>query len=194
MLRDPAPDLWGTEQALRLLGRAVLVISGLPGAGKSTVSALVARRLARSVHLEAEVLQRFVVGGSVWPDGEPHAEAMAQLRLRGRNVALLADSFFEAGFTPVVDDVVIGSRLAELRSDLCSRPLLFVLLLPRLEVVRARNRERPNKDVFEAWRHLDAVARDETPRVGLRLDTSDQTPEETADEILRRAWREGVVD
>src|SRR5262245_31855734 len=172
---------------------AVLVISGIPGAGKSTLARLVAARLPRSAHLEAELLQRCVVGGSVWPDGEPQAEAIRQLRLRGRHVALLADSFFEAGFTPVVDDVVIGSRLAELRSDLRSRPLLFVLLTPRLEVVRARNRERPDKDVFEAWRHLDAVARQETPRVGLWLDTSDQKAEESAAEILRRAWQEGVV-
>ena len=180
----PPPDGWE---------RAVLVVSGIPGAGKSTIAKRIAARLPRSVHLEAELLQRFVVGGSVWPDGEPQQEAMRQLRLRGRNVALLADSFFEAGFTAVVDDVVIGTRLDELRSDLASRPLLFVLLTPRLDVVRERNRQRPGKDVFEAWRHLDAVAREETPRVGLWLDTSEQSAEESAEEILRRAPREAVV-
>jgi adenylate kinase family enzyme len=173
--------------------RAVLVISGIPGAGKSTLAALVARRLERSVHLEAEALQRLIVSGSVWPDGEPHDEARRQLRLRGRNVALLADSFFEAGFTPVVDDVVIGSRLAELRADLRSRPLLFVLLVPGLEVVRARNRQRKDKDVFETWKHLDAVARNQTPRLGLWLDTSGQDAEESAAEILRRAWEEARI-
>jgi chloramphenicol 3-O-phosphotransferase len=118
---------------------------------------------------------------------------MRQLRLRGRNVALLADSFFEAGLTPIVDDVVVGSRLDELRADVRSRPLLFVLLTPTLDAVRERNRRRPNKDVFDAWQHLDAVARRETPRVGLWLDTSAQTADESADEILRRAWTEAVV-
>jgi len=172
---------------------AVLVISGIPGAGKSTISAIIARRLARSVHLEAEALQRLIVGGSVWPDGEPHEEAMRQLRLRGRNVALLADSFFETRFTPIVDDVVIATRLAELRQDVRSRPLLFVLLVPRLDVVQRRNRERPGKDVFATWRHLDAIARTETPRVGLWLDTSEQTPEESAAEILDRAWQEAII-
>jgi len=172
---------------------AVLVISGIPGAGKSTIAAIVARRLERSAHIEAEVLQRFLVGGALWPDGEPRAEAMRQLRLRGRNVALLADSFFEAGITPVVDDVVIGSRFDELCADVRSRPLLFVLLTPSLDAVRERNRQRPNKDVFEAWRHLDAVARSETKRLGLWLDTSKQTAEESADEILRRAWSEAIV-
>jgi predicted kinase len=183
-LQGLPPDGWD---------RVVLVVSGIPGAGKSTIAKRIAARLPRSVHIEAEVLQRFVVGGCVWPDGQPQEEAMRQLRLRGRNVALLADSFFEAGFTPVVDDVVIGTRLAELRSDLTSRPLLFVLLTPRLEVVRERNRQRPNKDVFEAWRHLDAVARKETPRVGLWLDSSDQSAEASVEEILRRAPREAIV-
>jgi predicted kinase len=173
--------------------RTVLVISGIPGAGKSTIAPIVARALPRSVHLEAELLQRCIVGGSVWPDGEPHDEAMRQLRLRGRNVALLADSFFEAGFSVVLDDVVIGTRLAELKSDVRSRPLLFVLLVPSLEAVRERNRRRPSKDVFEAWRHLDAVARDETPREGLWLDTTEQTPEESAAEILQRAWDEARI-
>jgi hypothetical protein len=118
---------------------------------------------------------------------------MRQLRLRGRNVALLADSFFEAGITPIIDDVVIGSRLDELRADLRSRPLLFVLLVPDLDAVRERNRQRPNKDVFEAWRHLDAVARAETPRVGLWLDTTRQSAQESADEIVRRVWSEARV-
>jgi len=176
-----------------MTGPAVLVVSGIPGAGKSTISAIIARRLPRSAHVEAEALQRFIVEGSVWPDGEPHAEAMRQLRLRGRNVALLADSFFHAGFTPIVDDVVIASRLAELTADLRSRPLLFVLLVPRLDIVRKRNQERPHKDVFEAWQHLDAITRAETPRVGLWLDTSDQTAEESAAEILDRAWQEAVI-
>jgi len=177
-----------------MLQPAVIVISGIPGVGKSTVSGLIARRLERSAHIEAEVLQRFVVNGSVWPDGHPHAEAMRQLRLRGRHVAMLADSFFEAGFTPIIDDVVIGTRLEELRTDLRSRPLLFVLLTPVLNVVRERNRQRPNKDVFEVWHHLDRFAREETPRVGLWLDTSAHTAEQSVDEILRRAWVEARVD
>jgi hypothetical protein len=60
-------------------------------------------------------------------------------------------------------------------------------------VVQKRNRERPRKDVFETWRHRDAVASAETPRVGLWLDTSDQTAEESAAEIVRRTWLEAVI-
>jgi predicted ATPase len=173
--------------------QAVIVVSGIPGAGKSTTAARLAGRFERGVHLEAEVLQRFIVSGGLWPNEAPTAEAMRQLRLRGRHVALLADSFFEAGFTTAIDDVAISSRLDELRSDLRSRPLVFVLLLPRLDVVQQRNAQRPNKNVFEAWKHLHDVAVRDTPRVGLWLDTSDQTPEESTDAILARVWQEGAV-
>jgi len=171
----------------------VIALSGIPGVGKSTLAALLARRFPRAVHLEADLLQRVIVSGGLWPDGTPADEAMRQLRLRGRNVALLADSFVEAGFTTIVDDVVVGTRLNELCADLRTRPFYFVLLLPRLEVVRQRNAQRPDKNVFEAWKHLDEITRTETPRRGLWLDTSEHTAEESVDEILRRVWSEGEI-
>ena len=58
--------------------------------------------------------------------------------------------------------------------------------------VRERNRARPEKDVFDAWGHLDAVMREETPRLGLWLDNTGMMPEETVDEIMRR-WDEAVL-
>ena len=128
-----------------------------------------------------------IVSGGLWVNEEPAEEAQRQLRLRGRNACLLADSFFEAGFTPVIDDVVIGSRLGDFTSDLRSRPLLFVLLTPRLDIVRQRDSERPEKQVFRTWRHLDQAMREETPQEGLWLDSSELTAEQTVDEILRRA-------
>ncbi len=167
--------------------RAVFIVSGIPGAGKTTVSHLLAERFQRGVHIEADLMQELIVTGGLWPQQEPAGEAQRQLRLRGRHVCMLADSFFEAGFTPVVDDVVIGSRLGEFRSQLRSRPLLFVLLAPRLDVVRQRDSERSEKHVFDLWGHLDETMREETPRDGLWLDSSELTAEQTVDEILRRA-------
>jgi adenylate kinase len=62
--------------------RAVPVVSGIPGVGKTTVATLVAHRLPRSAHVEAEALMRFVVGGAVQSGAEPEEEAMRQLLRR----------------------------------------------------------------------------------------------------------------
>lgn len=170
---------------------AIYIISGLPGAGKSTVSQLLANRFDRSVHIEADLVQQMIVSGSVWPEWKPREEAMRQFRLRRRNVSMLADSFLEAEFTPVIDDIVIGSHIDEYLSNVRSRPLLFVMLAPSSDVIRERETSR-NKHVFDDWAHLDEVIRNENARVGLSIDSSKQTAEETVAEIVRRA-RDAVV-
>src|SRR5436305_10157075 len=92
----------------------VFLITGIPGAGKTTVSKVLARRFPSAAHIEADQIQKLVVSGRLWPGQEPHDEAMRQLALRARNCALLAESFHEAGFVPVVDDVVVGPRRLEI--------------------------------------------------------------------------------
>ncbi len=170
--------------------RAIYLVSGLPGMGKSTVSYLLAKRFERGVHIEANLVQQMIVAGGVWPEWEPREEAMQQFQLRRRNVSMLADSFFGAEFTPVIDDIVIGSHIDEYFSNVRSRPLLFVMLVPRPEVIRAREASR-GKQMFDKWAHLDDVARNPSP-FGLWIDSSEQTAEETVDEIVRRA-EEAVV-
>ncbi len=172
---------------------AIFIVSGIPGAGKTTVSGLLARRFDRGVHLEADIFQKLIVTGGLFPDQEPEDEAWRQLRLRSKHVAMLADSFLEAGFWPVIDDVVVGLRLLEVLEDIKSRPLYFVLLLPRLDVVEQRDRTREEKHVFGTWSYLDGVARTETPKQGLWLDSSDMTAEDTVDEILERL-DEALID
>jgi hypothetical protein len=134
-----------------------------------------------------------IVAGSVWPEWEPREEAMRQFDLRRRNVSMLADSFFDAGFTPVIDDIVIGSRIDEYVSGLRGRPLLVVMLVPRPDVVRKREISR-KKHVFDKWAHLDDVMRRETARGGWRLDSSDMTADETVDTILREGWERGRIE
>lgn len=115
------------------------------------------------------------------------------MRLRARVASRLADTFFEAEFTVVIAEILAG-RLDHFRADIKNRPLLLINLAPSLDVVRRRNEGRPNKNVFEPWSPiLDRAIRETMGGIGLWLDNSNQTPEETVNEILRRAWMEGTV-
>ncbi|OAH15122.1 hypothetical protein STSP_15000 [Streptomyces jeddahensis] len=58
---------------------------------------------------------------------EAGAEAEAQLRLRYRLSALTADEYAKAGFTAVVQDVVLGKDLRSYVASVRTRPLYVVV-------------------------------------------------------------------
>ncbi|MEU8070983.1 MULTISPECIES: AAA family ATPase [unclassified Micromonospora] len=173
---------------------AVVLISGIMAAGKSTVAESLARRLPRAVHLRGDVFRSMIVSGRADMTAEPTDEALRQLRLRYDLAASAADRYAAAGFTVVLQDVVLGAELPAMIGRIRHRPLAVVMLAPRPEVVAARERDRP-KNGYGDWpvADLDAGFRADTPRLGLWLDTSEQTPEETVTEILARAWTDGQI-
>ncbi|MFF1969408.1 hypothetical protein ACFVW5_38395 [Streptomyces sp. NPDC058232] len=67
-----------------------------------------------------------------------------------------------------------------------TRPLYLVILAPGPEAVAAREANRPKNGYGGPWTvgALDAALRRETPRRGLWLNTSHQTPDQTVDHLL----------
>ncbi|MGP3934128.1 AAA family ATPase [Nonomuraea sp. KM88] len=168
--------------------RGVVLITGISAAGKSTVAQALAERLPRSAHVRGDVFRRMVVGGRAEMTPEETDEAQRQLHLRYRIAANTADMYCEAGFTSIVQDVVIGGDLERFTEMVRSRPLQVVVLAPDPAAVERRERARGKRGYAGGWTiaQLDAVLRDETPRLGLWLDTSRQSPEETVNEIISR--------
>lgn len=164
-----------------------IVVTGVMAAGKSTVSQLLAERFSRAVHLRGDEFRRVVVSGRVdmSPHGDPEAER--QLALRHRLTAHTANMYADAGFTVVVQDLFVGASLEPFLEQL-EAPISLVMLAPDVSTVMRRESERVKTGYGDLWSisDFDLKVRTETPKIGLWLDSSQQTPDETVDEIIRR--------
>ncbi|WP_371098409.1 AAA family ATPase [Streptomyces sanglieri] len=167
-------------------GPAVVLITGVMASGKSTVAQALAERLPRSVHVRGDVFRRMVVSGRAEMVPGAYEEAAAQLRLRYRLSAMTADAYAGEGWTAVVQDVVLGEELTRYVELVRTRPLYVVVLAPEPQAVAEREARRGKSGYGAGWtvESLDRVLREETPRVGLWLDTSGQTVEESVDAVL----------
>ncbi|GCE31394.1 hypothetical protein KDA_68780 [Dictyobacter alpinus] len=171
---------------------ALIVVTGIMAAGKSTIAHLLAQCFACGVHVEADKLHHMIVSGAVWvkePE-EPSGEAAQQLRLRIKHMCLLGKSFLAAGFTVVLDDIISGSSWQYLQEELQGVPFSLVVLAPRVEVVtRQRDLHRAKPPQGRAWaEYLDNDLHRTMKGLGLWIDTSEQTPEETVKQILHHLW------
>jgi cytidylate kinase len=163
------------------------VITGVMAAGKSTVAELLAQRFERGVHVRGDIFRKMIVRGRDPITSELGDEALRQLDLRQRIAASVANDYWRDDFTVVLQDIYVGTALANVVGRIEISPLYVVVLNPRADVVATRERQR-TKSGYGEW-DVEALCTrfaEETPRVGLWLDTSDLSPEETVEEILRQ--------
>ncbi len=116
---------------------------------------------------------------------DPSDRAIAQLRLRYQMALSAAEQYRQAGFTTIVQDVIIGPMLAEFVAMVEHRPShWWSSHLNPSEV--ARREEGRAKTGYGAFTpdQLDAILRADTPRLGFWLDSTDLTVDQTVDQIL----------
>ena len=98
---------------------------------------------------------------------------------------MTADRYAEEGFDAIVQDVIIGSELAEFVKRIGSPDRYLVVLSPSVSVIEWREEQRAKAGyVHFSPGALDDVLRRETAKIGYWLDSSAQTPDETVDDIL----------
>lgn len=168
------------------MSSCLIVLRGPAGAGKTTLANLVARRIAGRVarisldHLSETAIDLFEDGKT--PSTFKHPELWVLAARAGANAA---DAFLDAGYTVIVEGVLIGAEFDGFMNAGQPKSPLVITLLPSLETLRLRDAERP-----EGYRmgervalHLTMFSAEEQPP-GVLLDTSGQSPEESAEAIL----------
>jgi adenylate kinase family enzyme len=162
----------------------VLVVTGPPGAGKSTVSAALVRRLDKGVVVEGDPFFDWVRQGFV-PPWEPasHAQNVTVIRAIGAAAAQYA-----AGGYGVLVEGIVGPWMLEAFGATVAAPLHYVVLRPSAEVAMARALARTAPalvdptPVEKMYRELADLG----PLEHHVVDSTDLDLDETVEEVVAR--------
>lgn len=129
---------------------SVLILTGPPGVGKTTVAGLLAQRAERFVHLEADRFFFFIKSGFIEP-WDPASDEQNQLAMG--TAAAAAASYAAAGYETVLEGIVIPRwTLGVIRATLeaASVPTAYAVLRAPHSVCADRVHEREgDPDLFE---------------------------------------------
>jgi len=166
----------------------VLIISGPPGVGKTTVAALLAQRSSAGVHLESDQFFHFISAGYVEPwKPESHGQNTVVMGV----VAAAAAGYADAGYSTTIEGIVSPRWFLE---PLCAalersgHAVAYPVLRAPLAVCIQRAESRAaqpltNASVIEQlWREFAELGAFERHV----LDAGDRSPDELADEIELR--------
>jgi adenylate kinase family enzyme len=127
---------------MKCMSSKVVVLTGPPGAGKSTIAQDLARSQPKAVHLHTDDFWHYIVSGAI-PPYEPASDAQNQTVMEV--IAKAAFTYAGGGFMTVVDGIVGPWMLGHFRARAMERPdvqIDYVVLRPRRDVALARAQAR----------------------------------------------------
>ena len=165
----------------------IIFITGMAGAGKSTIGRQVARHFPKCLFIQVDELREMMVTGYARPEGGIFLQAaIQQFQMARTTASYMARLYASHGVDVVIDDVCVPSNFVEQYAALFSAPdVNRVLLYPKASVVidRIRRRGGPLEHIEYVpaiYAFLDSMAKDDW----IVLDSSDWTVAQTVSELL----------
>ena len=171
----------------------LLLLSGPPGAGKTTVGRIVASRCSRSACIQSDWFWTAIVNGHV-PPWEPGADR--QNRVMIRSAVATAARMADGGYSTVLEGIIGPWHFDLVRDELATCPagVSYVVLRPQLDacLARATGRVDDGPDQRDALtdegpiRHMWNEFADLGDYERCVVDSSIFEPSETADRVFAR--------
>jgi predicted kinase len=169
----------------------VLLVTGPAGAGKTTTARYFASaRVEPTLYLSLDDVRGGVLSGLANPADGWNPEVARQYSLAQQSIGHTARLYVGSGFQVVIDDAIFPdwqeANLARWHEVLQRLECRLVVLLPRLDVVQARNTQRSGLrllhpdlvktiyDMMLPWRDRDVLV----------IDNSDVSVEQTVRQIV----------
>jgi predicted kinase len=163
---------------------AITVVSGSPGAGKTTLTHRLAARAERGLHLESDPFYGFPAHPIDPTTPESHAQSSAVLT----SVVRAASGFSDAEYEVYVDGVVGPWWLPLLARELAPRGigLHYVILRVELEEALHRAATRAQSTDADAVRHMHRAFEDLGAFASHAVDTTDVPVDSLVERVAGR--------
>lgn len=160
----------------------ILAITGPTGSGKSTTASRLANEINQCVNIDVDLVKHFIVSGFRYEE----VDGIDQWRLLGKNLGMLAENFHQGNYNVIINGYLREQAWAELEKHVTLNHTF--LLMPTLEVTRARNLGRDTKDQMDnesVLRHYEFFANHKYYTNFTKLDSSAHSVTETVADIKK---------